>query len=272
MGTIQVGAFGSGNPAIQADTNLGYAIIASSAANLGLRIDGVRDCKLLSSGNIANAPSGYVRWYNLTDGRAYIIDQNGNQHDLAVQHKQCFSGQQLAGGAAGESWEYLEYPTGVSAAQVSASVTQLFDFGSGVLTDAYGRWSWQASYAESPPSLTQSQMATGAAFRKFGDGSNRDGNCRVTVKARLRVNDTDNFDAILLILNSDSSSAYLDILGQLSSGIWAEVKLTASGIDVSSWEGNLRASVLAQGRQHTEVGDYQTTIDIESISVEQWVN
>jgi hypothetical protein len=255
-----------------ADSALGYAIIASSAANLGLRIDGVRDCKLLSSGSITSAPSGYARWYNLTDGRAYIIDQNGNQHDLAVQHKQCFGGQQLAGGAAGESWEYVEYPTGASAAQVAASANQQFDFGSGIMTDAYGRWSWQASYAESPPGLTQSQMATGAAFRKFGDGSNRDGNCRVVIKARLRVNDPDNFDAILLILNSDSSSAYLDILGQLSSGIWAEVTLAPSGIDVSSWEASLRASVLAQGRQHTEVGDYQTTIDIERICVEQWVN
>jgi hypothetical protein len=208
----------------------------------------------------------------LTDGRAYVIDQNGSQHDLAVQHKQCFSGQQLAGGAVGETWEYVEYPTSASAAQVSASVLQQFDFGSGVMTDACGRWSWQASYTESPPSLTQSQMATGAVFRKFGDGSNRDGNCRVVVKARLRVNDPDNFDAILLILNSDSFSAYLNILGQLSGGIWAEVTLTSSGIDVSSWESNLRASVLAQGRQHTEVGDYQTTIDIENISVEQWVN
>lgn len=272
MGTIRAGAIGSGNPAIVADASQGYALIGLSSANLGLKLDGICDLVLFDADDVSSAPSGYTRWYSLSDSRAYVVDSEGNRHDLCVQHKQCVSGQQLAAGADGETWESAAYPGGATLPAVAASPVQEFDFNNGRMNEAYGRWSWLAGYSESPPSLTQAQVVTGFPFRKFGDGDDRAGNCRVIMKARIRVNDVSRLDSLMLVLSDNSNHVLSNTLGDLTNGSWSECTLTAYGTDIGAWGEDIYASIWAQGKEHTESGDYQTTLDIERISIEQWVN
>jgi hypothetical protein len=233
----------------------------------------VADIKQLDTAQVSSAPSGYSRWHASTDGRAYLADDVDNQHDLTVQHKQCFAGQWLAKGADGETWHAAAYPAGATTAAVTANPVCQFNFTSGKLTDGFGRWSWQAGYSPSPPELTQAQVATGITFRKYGDGQDRDTNCRVVFKARLRVNDAALFEAIILSIDDpDNGPIASNAISQVSSSSWTEVTLTAAGNDISSWNANLRACIWAQGKQHTEEGTYPTTLDIEWLSIEQWVN
>jgi hypothetical protein len=270
---LQVGALGSAHPALCSESVAGYAIIANSTANLAAKLDGVTDSKHLEVAQVNAAPSGYGRWHVLSDGRAYLIDAAGKRHDLSVQHKQCISGHALAMGENGETWQGAAYPAGATAAAITCSKVHQFNFTAGKLDAAYGRWTWQAGYSLSPPELTQAQIATGVAFRKFGDGQDRSGNCRIEFKARLRINDPENFDALLLSINDSNTGLIVsNVLSQVTMGSWTEVALSSAGSDISSWNANLSACVWAQGKQHTEEGTYATSIDIEWLSIEQWVN
>jgi len=231
--------------------------------------------------------AGWGAAYTKSDGRRYQLDDQGNEHDLTVLHKQCVSGAALAnlgslsGGAGGDGmlWDSAAHPAASAAAPVNSTPVTSFDFANSELDSYHGHWSWDAEYISATVTLLQSRLAVGAAFRKFGDGAGRDGNCRVVLKARLRVNATANFDSIKLFLNdADSSSTPQhstqsgDVLTSMSDNTWYEATLSATGTDVGAWENALRAGVIAVGKEWDSEGTYATGIDIEWICVEQWAN
>lgn len=223
----------------------------------------------ITSGEAPVAPTGYCRWHVLDDGRAYLLDSAGGRHDLTVQHKQVFPGWNLAAApTAGAQWQAAKYPVGaVAAAVVSAQANCGFDFTDGDLDSAYGQWSVAA---DGSAGLIQSQVAIGIPARKYGDGAERAGNCRIVMKARIRLSQVAALDNLFLFLNDTSGNrAATDVLGTLSAATWAEVTLAASGTDVSSWGSAIRAGIWARGDSALSEED-TWTLDLEWISIEQW--
>jgi hypothetical protein len=231
--------------------------------------------------------AGWGATYTKSDGRRYQLDDGGNEHDLTVLHKQCFSGASLAnlgslsggGGGDGMLWDSAAHPAAAGAMPVNSIPVTSFDFANSELDSHHGHWSWEAEYIAAGSLLLQSQLAVGAAFRKFGDGAGRDGNCRVVLKVRLRVNATANFDSIKLFLNDVDSGGSpqhsvlsSEMLTSMSAGTWHEGTLAAAGTDVGSWESALRAGVIAVGKEWDSEGTYPTSIDIEWLALEQWAN
>jgi hypothetical protein len=263
---------------------------AQGVAGVKILSDELRLAKHLEQAEIA-APStpgsGWGASYNKSDGRRYHLDDQGNEHDLTVLHKQCFSGASLAnlgslsggGGGDGMLWDSAAHPAATAAKPVNSIPVTSFDFANSELDSHHGHWSWEAEYIVEGSLLLQTQLAVGAAFRKFGDGAGRDGNCRVVLKLRLKVNATANFDSIKLFLNDADTSGTpqhsalsSEVLTSMSDNTWHETTLSAAGTDVGAWESALRVGVIAVGKEWDSEDTYPTSIDIEWLALEQWAN
>jgi len=275
------GLSAGGGPGLVGESSSGYGVKADSAANKALHADGCLDLDELSVAELntlGSASAGDQRWYAKEDGRAYSRTSDGAVHDLTVQHKQVLS---AAAGADGGSQTNLvqdtaAYPPTASAASVSTQVNVGFNFSNAKLASTYFRLSW-TSTQQAGEVDSGAQVAIGAPLRKYGDGADRAGNCRIVVKARLRINSGARFKDIKLLLNDvDSSDAVrnsisVDRLSTLSAsaGSWVEVTLASAGTDISAWEKHLRVGVVARGTDvAANVG--LTELDVEWIAVEQW--
>ncbi|MBN2080895.1 hypothetical protein JW859_01685 [bacterium] len=272
-GTLQVSASGENNPAIWAEATAGYAVKATGTSQLGLLSDGVIDTAQMNEANVDAAPAGYGRWYVSTAGRPYVLDSSNRRHDLGVQHKQVAWGALIAGGGHEETWDAAAYPDTATAATVAATRAYSCDFSTGDVSSCYGRWSWQASASGDPLSVTQSQVSVGVPFRKYGDGSNRDNNCRIIISARLRVSDPDHFDAIYLFVNDLSNNRLLnDVVTEVIANNWLVLYLPeVHWINAATWQSSLRAGIWARGRTLNSETSDNVFLDIEWISIEQWV-
>lgn len=276
--------------AFSCDTTVVRTSGAQGVAGVKTLSDELRLAKHLEQAEIATPSTPGTGWgttYNKSDGRRYQLDDGGNEHDLTVLHKQCVSGACLAnlgslsggGGGDGMLWDSAAHPAATAATPVNSIPVTSFDFANSELDSHHGHWSWEAEYIADGSVLLQSRLAVGTAFRKFGDGMGRDGNCRVVIKARLRANATANFDSIKLFLGDADSSGTpqhgtlsAEVLTSMSDGTWYEATLAASGTDVGAWESALRAGVTAVGKQWDSEDVYPTSIDIEWLALEQWAN
>ncbi len=222
---------------------------------------------------VAAPEAGYVRRAAGDDGRLYAFDSDANMHDLTVQHKQVFKGWDSASGAENETWDSDVYGAGISGISMTATLTGNFDFTNEGGETSYGSWEWLGFYEEI---LAQSQVSVWHPFRRFGDNND---NCRVIVRARIRVNDVNDFDHVYIGLNDVSAADAVvntvktDVLGSMSSNVWYDAIITADGTDIGSWNDFLRCWVWAQGKTYTSYQEpTKAQIDIEQISVEQWAN
>ncbi len=227
------------------------------------------DLQEVAAGALATPDTGWHRLQALADGRLYSTTDTGRHHDLAVQHKQAIPGCTLAGLSSGAgTWDSAKYPaSAVTTAPVTVTPTGAFNFTTGAQAASYGRWTVTA---DGTSDLAQAQFAAGLPFRKFGDGTTRDANCRVIITARIRVSDPGSLDNLYLFLNDTGSNlASADILSGLTAGTWAEVTLAAAGTDVSTWGSALRAGIHARGLATLTTTD-TWTVDLEWLAIEQW--
>jgi len=269
-GTLKVSASGENNPAVCAEATAGYAVRATGTSQLGLLSDGVIDTAQLSEASVDEPPTGYGRWYCSADGRPYVLDSSNRRHDLSVQHKQVAWGALIAGGGHEETWDSAAHPDTATPAAVTATRVYSCNFSTGDVSSCYGRWSWRASASGDPLSVTQSQVSIGVPFRKYGDGTNRDNYCRLIITVRLRISDPGHFDAVRLFVNDmNSNRNSVHILNSLQSDAWSET--TCSVIDLYGWQLPLRAGIWAQGKELDSSATNDVYLDIEWISIEQWV-
>jgi hypothetical protein len=215
------------------------------------------------------------------DHKLFLTDEGGNVHDLTCQMKQCWDGAELATELSG-----ITYPYWVSQIHSGSTITPAiattanvaYDFTNNQWDAADGVWTWTAQHRDSPHDDQQNDIAirTGS-FRKFGDGADRAGNCRIIVKARVKLSNATHFDSVKLFLcdaSADNSSTALSADFKASaSGAWYEATLAAAGTDVGGWTSNLRAGVVAIGKTMSgTVGATTTRVQVDWISVEQWVD
>jgi len=233
----------------------------------------------------ANPPAGKVRLYAKTDGRMYAKDDAGNVHDLTCQHKQSWDMAQLSyngslsggDGADGLLWDAQDHAGAIGGAPVNSQPATSGDFTNYALLEHYGRWEWTAEFLDPPGVLIQDQLIVGVPFRKFGDGADRDGNCAIIVKVRVRTDDVTFWDSMKLFLNDvDKDGALVnnvlgaDFLGSMTNREWYEATLAIT--DVGAYEINMRAGIAIIGKDWDAADSYAQQVDLEIITVEQWVN
>jgi hypothetical protein len=199
------------------------------------------------------------------DNGDFLCD-DGTWTTVSAWMKQDFNGNVLCHGNPTETWTYGAHPN-ASDVLVPQNFPQFaFDYTNKEGTTNDGLWRWNARYIVEEPltSLFQVWLAVGVNFEKQGS--------LVLIKARVKLNDADNFDWVKLYCNDDDN----DGDGQLSAdfkasadGIYYEATLDLSLVNISGWTDNLRAGVVAQGFDWTTEGSYDTRIYVERITVLQ---
>jgi hypothetical protein len=199
------------------------------------------------------------------DNGDFLCD-DGTWTTVSAWMKQDFNGNVLCHGNPTETWTYGAHPN-ASDVLVPQNFPQFaFDYTNKEGTTNDGLWRWNARYIVEEPltSLFQVWLAVGVNFQKQGS--------LLIVKARVKLNDADNFDWVKLYCNDDDN----DGDGQLSSdfkasadGTYYEATLDLSLVNISGWTDHLRAGVVAQGFDWTTEGSYDTRIYVERITVLQ---
>jgi hypothetical protein len=211
------------------------------------------------------------------DHKLLLTDEGGNVHDLTCQMKQAWGGAGLASEmhTVGKDPFWIAQKHGV--APVQPTITDIsvvtYDFINHQWDTSYGSWAWTAVNAP-PGAIAQTDVAVGVSFRKFGDGSDRAGNCRIIVKARVMVSDDAMFTSCKLFLSdasADNSSLALsaDFKAAAADATWQEVTLAAAGTDVGGWTDNLRAGLEMYGAAGVAGAQY---FQVDWLAVEQWVD
>ena len=225
----------------------------------------------IGASSCATAPAGYGRL--LVDaGRACLRDDEGNLHDLTVQHEQTFwVGEDQDGhahvtvpwcfGAAPDA-EGLPSANGGSDPAALSKLSHTAPASSGdpaLLTQSYGRFSWEPVHlADPPPGLTwQAWVAIGVPVAKCGDCA--------TGRVRLKVNSAALFAGVKLsVMDGGGTNVASQSITPTTS--WAEYSVSAA--DMSGWTGPLRLVLTAEGVCGAAAA--LTQLDIEYLAITQW--
>ncbi|MCH7471591.1 hypothetical protein IIA79_01370 [bacterium] len=221
----------------------------------------------------ANPDTGYVRTYAkagpVAGSRHYLKDDDGNEHDLSVAHKQTFwcAQDDDESSEINVPWGYTNYPSGASIATVTpasqVAITYAMGVGAALLPDAYAHFEWASVAIPSFGVTDGSQVVLAVPVRKHGD--------TVTVRARVRVNNVQYLDKVYFSVNDSASTSggSINVLGSMSNNTWYEAVL--ADVDVSSLTDFMRIVVTAQGTTNDAAGfSGATEFDVEYITIEQW--
>ena len=220
--------------------------------------------QLLSEPSMPN--QSYSRLYHMDDTRVYSIEPGGAVHDLCVAHKQSFpalagvDGQQIVLAYSSSAYPPWAVPAPDFVSSGTASFMWAASDGPAQMTDTFAAFEW-TSNSQAGGVVAGTQVAIGAACSYYGG--------KVTLRARVRVNEPARFSALYLSLNDTGSNcaSSANFAGSLSADTWYDAVL--GGIDTSSWEGCLRLVLTAQGTDiASNVGI--TQLLVESLSIEQW--
>jgi hypothetical protein len=169
----------------------------------------------------------------------------------------------MAGAAAPLNWKSQKHTGSILAATITASSVLGYDFTNHQWDDHYGKWAWTSAYSF-PLTNTQSDVAVGVPFRKFGN--------RIIVRCRIKVNNDALFDSAKLFLcdaSADNAATALsaDFKAAVADDAWQEATLTVIGTTLGTWTDNLRVGVEMIGKTN---GAAATYFEIDWLSVEQW--
>lgn len=203
-----------------------------------------------------------------TDGRAKLIDADGNEHDLAVQQSVVFVG---GGGLTTGSEVALHHATGkfpataMNPAVVGATVVNSFTLptgaGFGTLGDAHARYSWTSTNGGAVIG-NGAQVCVGGAFRRYGAIIVIDYRIRINVKNRLSRLDVSANDT------GANSSTSGSLLASMSDNTWYDGQLI---VDAGAWADGIRICLTAQGTSNVANAG-STILDIEHFVARVYAN
>jgi len=221
------------------------------------------------------------------DHKLFLTDEGGNVHDLTCQTKMTWTGPMLAAQAVvnpgnGSTCSWREDQSGTArvtgVAPIMATPVITYDRANTQVDDCHGDWAWTAMRNDGAETCVQSDLLVCASFRKFGDGSDRAGNCRIIAKARIRLSDNAHFTSVKLGLCDGSGDntckvVSADVKAAVADNTWQEVTIAAAGTDVGGWTNNLRIFLDAQGvALASDMDRFDTFVDIDWMAVEIWVD
>jgi hypothetical protein len=214
------------------------------------------------------------RLFLLSNRRLFLLDDEGETHDLTIQHSQIYpaaSGATNVGTASAHvlvNWAAGAYPSGATAASVSASGNNsTFSLpttaGHGNLSEAYARFEWTSQSTLPGQVNNGAQIAIGQTARRQGKAA--------SLAARIRVNNTNRLSHVELSINDANSNVISsgNLLSSLTAGSW--IDLAFNDIDVEEFGSNLRIVLTAQGTA-TAANVGLTQVDIEYLAFRMWEN